>query len=82
MVPAPRRRILANFAWLSVSEFLVRLVGIVIYLARVLGASGYGELGVVLSLTSIFEILVRAGAGPYGGCKTARNPSAILALRS
>jgi O-antigen/teichoic acid export membrane protein len=72
-------RLARNFAWLALSVFFVRLIGLVtaIYLARTLSLTTYGELGIALSIVAIVGTLVRAGTGTRATRLTAVDPSAI-----
>ena len=72
-------RLIRNFGWLALSEVGTRLIGlaIAIYLARILGASLYGAVGLSIALVSILEIVVRAGTGPRAMRQVALDPSSI-----
>lgn len=58
-----RQTILKNTFWLSASEVASRLVGLVLvmYVARVLGATEYGKFTFAFSFTSILAILCELG---------------------
>lgn len=83
MSPAPlpdqAQRLARNFRWLSLQEFLIRLIGLVtsIYLARVLGARDYGTLGLALAIVGFTTVFARSGSGTRGTRLTARDPSAV-----
>lgn len=57
------KKIASNSFWLFLAEFFNSLIGFVvaIWLARDLGATGYGILGFAISLVTMFSILVDAG---------------------
>lgn len=78
------RRVFSNFGWGAAGEVAVRIVGlaIAVYLARVLGPSLYGAVGVMLGLVSIFEIAVRGGTGFLGIREVALAPAAIPAMHA
>ncbi|MGD2129211.1 MAG: flippase [Lysobacterales bacterium] len=73
------RRLARNFGWLTVQELLIRLIGLAtaIYLARTLSESGYGALGVALSIAGMAQVLVQAGTGNRATRLTARDPSSV-----
>ena len=73
------RRLARNFSWLTLQELLIRLIGLAtaVYLARVLTAKSYGELGVALAIVSFAAVLVRAGTGSRATRLTARDPTAV-----
>ena len=78
------RRLVSNFGWATVGEVAGRVIGLVIavYLARVLGASLYGAVGVILAVVGIFEIMVRAGTGLVGIREVALAPASIPAIHA
>jgi O-antigen/teichoic acid export membrane protein len=73
------RRLARNFSWLTLQELLIRLLGLAtaVYLARMLTAAAYGELGVALAVISFAAVLVRAGTGSRATRLTARDPTAV-----
>ena len=76
------RRMARNFSWLSLQEVFIRLVGLAtaIYLARVLGAENYGQLGLALGIISFAAVVVRSGTGSRGTRMTARDPVTVPEL--
>ena len=58
-----RQTIFKNTIWLISAEVVVKILGIilVIYIARILGASGYGEFAFALSFVSIMSIFAELG---------------------
>lgn len=70
-----------NAGWLAVGELLNRIIGfgVALYLARVLGRSGYGTIGVAISLVNFALIFVRGGTGPIGIREVAHSPAAVPA---
>ena len=69
------RRILKNFAFLSFSQIVTRVLGLisVVYLARVLGAEGFGKIGFARAILSYFMLLVNLGLNLFGTREVARN---------
>ncbi len=72
-------RLIRNFGWLALAEVGSRLIGlaVAIYLARVLGASLYGAVGLSIALVGILEIVVRAGTGPRAMRQVALEPTSV-----
>lgn len=72
-------RIARNALWLSGGEFLSRLIGLglAIYLARVLGAEGYGLIGTALAFVSYFTIFIAAGVDFHGVRDIAQQPEKL-----
>lgn len=68
-----------NVAWLTSGEVLSRLIAFVIavYLARVLGAEGYGKIGAALALATYIAIVVNAGLDPFTTREVARWPARL-----
>lgn len=58
-----KRKIFNNFFWLAFSEFVSRLLKLVliIYVARILGATEYGKFTFALAFTSVFFIFSDMG---------------------
>jgi len=83
MTPHPisdqARRLGLNFTWLMLQEAFIRIVGLLtaVYLARTLGASDYGTLGMALAIVGIAGALVQAGTGNWATRLTARDPAAV-----
>lgn len=68
-----------NAFWLSGGEFLSRLIGLglAIYLARVLGAEGYGLIGTALAFVGYFTIFIAAGVDFHGVRDIAQQPEKL-----
>lgn len=68
-----------NALWLSGGEFLSRLIGLglAIYLARVLGAEGYGLIGTALAFVGYFTIFIAAGVDFHGVRDIAQQPEKL-----
>lgn len=64
-----------NAVWLTGGDLVSRIIafGVAIYLARVLGAEGFGQLGAALALVSYLLIVVDAGVEPYATREVARD---------
>lgn len=77
--PFAARVLARNAVWLMGGDLIARLValGVAMYLARVLGAAGYGMVGAALSFTSYLMIAVHAGLDPFGVRQVARAPEEI-----
>ncbi len=78
--PSQQHQLLArNFTWLSLQEFLIRLLGLAtaIYLARTLSTASYGQLGIALAMVGIIGTLVQAGTGSRATRQTAVNPNDV-----
>jgi len=58
-----KQTILKNTFWLSLAELIARLTGLVlaIYMARILGASGYGQFTFAFSFVSLVAIFLDLG---------------------
>jgi len=69
------RRILKNFLFLSFAEVITKVLGFVAlaYLARVLGAEGFGKLGFATAILGYFGLLVNLGLNTLGAREVARN---------
>lgn len=69
------KKILKNFFSLSSIEALGRILGFAatIYLARVLGANGFGKLNFAIAVVSYFMLLLNRGFEPFGAREVARN---------
>jgi O-antigen/teichoic acid export membrane protein len=70
------RRVAGNAGWLLAAEVGVRLLGFLgaLYLARRLGASLYGVVGIAVALTAFFGNLVRVGTSQPAIRELARDP--------
>ena len=68
-----------NALWLSGGEFLSRLIGLglAIYLARILGAEGYGLIGTALAFVGYFTIFIAAGVDFHGVRDIAQQPQKL-----
>lgn len=68
-----------NALWLSGGEFLSRLIGLAlaVYLARVLGAEGYGLIGTALAFVGYFTIFIAAGVDFHGVRDIAQQPERL-----
>lgn len=80
--PAPAIRpaaITRNLVWLTGGEFASRLIAfaIAIYLARVLGAEGFGALGAALALVSFLRMVVNTGLDNQAIRDAARQPERV-----
>ncbi len=74
--------LMRNLSWLALGEGVGRLVGlgVVLYLARVVGAQNFGLLGSASALVTYFAIFA-AGGGDYKGVRgIARNPGDIATV--
>lgn len=73
-----------NMAWLTGGEVASRLIAfaVAVYLARVLGAEGFGTVGAALAFVTYFSIVVNAGLDPCATREAARGPSDIPELLS
>lgn len=71
-----------NTFWLATGEFSSRIVGlaVAIYLARVLGATGYGHIGNAFALISYFTIFVAAGVDFHGVRDVAQTPDNVAVI--
>ncbi len=83
--PAPARRaplLLRNAGFLAAGQVLERALGfgIAVWLARTLGADGYGTIGVAVSLLGFLLIAVASGTTPLAIREVARDPAAIPRL--
>ena len=76
---AQTRRLARNISWLLLQELALRVLGLAtaIYLARVLSAQQYGELGLALALIGILSTLVEAGTGSRATRLTALDASSV-----
>jgi PST family polysaccharide transporter len=65
-----------NFLWLAFGEGIGRLIalGVVLYLARTLGAASFGLLGSASALVTYFNSMVGGGASYKGTREVARTP--------
>ncbi len=77
-------RLARNAAWLVGGDMVARIIalGVAVYLARVLGAAGYGRIGAALGFTSYMLIFVNAGLDPHGSRVVARAADDIGAVLS
>lgn len=68
-----------NALWLGGGEFLSRLIGLglAIYLARILGAEGYGLIGTALAFVGYFTIFIAAGVDFHGVRDIAQQPEKL-----
>jgi O-antigen/teichoic acid export membrane protein len=73
------QRLARNFTWLTIQEASVSVIGLVmtIYLARTLGPSSYGALGLAVAIVGVIATLVRAGSGTRATRQTALNPENV-----
>ena len=73
------RRILKNFVSLSFSQIVTKALGLVsvAYLARVLGAEGFGKIGFAQAILAYFMLLVNLGLSTLGTREVARNREEI-----
>lgn len=73
-----------NAVWLVGGEVVGRLIalGVAVYLARVLGAEGYGRIGAALAFVSYLIIVMNAGLDPHGSREVARCPEGLPAVLS
>lgn len=73
-----------NLTWLTSGEVAARLLAfaVAVYLARVLGAEGFGRIGTALALVSYFGIAVDAGFDPFTIRQVARRPRRVPSLFS
>ncbi|MFZ5610053.1 MAG: flippase [Pseudomonadota bacterium] len=76
------RRIIRNVIWMTGSGFVTRLIAfaISVFLARVVGAAGFGALGSALAFVSYFKGIVNAGLDAYATRDTAERHERIPAL--
>ncbi len=73
------RRIFKNFTSLAVAEGIAKTIGLVstVYLARMLGAEGFGILGFSFAVLSFFALLVNLGFDTLGIREVARDRTQI-----
>jgi len=69
------RRALKNFVSLTVGSIIMRLLGFIVtaYLARILGAYGFGELGFASTIVLYFSVIIDQGFGVFGTREIARD---------
>ncbi len=74
--------LMRNLSWLALGEGVGRLValGIVLYLARVVGAPDFGLLGSAVALVTWFAIFVAGGVDYKGVREIARNPADVATV--
>lgn len=72
-------KILRNFLFLSGAELLLKIFGFfaVVFLARVLGPKGFGEIGFASAILAYFLLLVNLGLDTFGVREAARDPIQI-----
>jgi len=72
----PKKTIARNTLFLLAATIFTNVAAFVwnVYLARYLGAAGFGVLSAALALTGIFSILADLGTGTYITREIARNP--------
>lgn len=72
-------RIARNIAWVVSGEFVARVIGfgVFVFLARLVGAAGFGALGSALALVSYFQTAVNWGLDPYATRDTAQNNDSL-----
>ncbi len=80
--PPSAARLARNATWLIGGEILGRVTALVVavYLARTLGAAGYGRIGTAMAFVSYLLIVVNAGLDPFGSRSVARGPGAASAI--
>lgn len=73
------RRVLKNFLFLSFAQLVSQGLGFVAvaYLARVLGAEGFGKIGFAQAILAYFTLLVNLGLNTFGTREVARNREKI-----
>lgn len=73
------QRIFKNFLSLSFAQVISRGLGfvVVIYLARILGADGFGKIGFAQAILAYFMLLVDLGLNTFGTRELARNKEEI-----
>lgn len=74
-----RQTIIKNTFWLTGSNLLGRLIraGLIIYVARVLGAEGYGVFSYALSIAAFFSVFSDIGVSAILTREGSRNPEAL-----
>ncbi len=77
-----RQTIFKNTFWLTVSNLTGRLIraGLLIYVARILGAAGYGVFSYVVGLASFFSLFSDIGVNGMLTREGAKNPQAFPEL--
>jgi O-antigen/teichoic acid export membrane protein len=75
----PGRRVLSNFFHLSTGELLARLLAFAAFahLARVLGSTGFGRIGFVMTVVTYLQIPVLQGFDSVGMRDVARDPGLL-----
>jgi O-antigen/teichoic acid export membrane protein len=78
------RKLVLNFAFLSGSEALSKVLGFFAfaYLARMLGPSSYGMIEFALAITLWFNVAVEGGLGLLGAREIAKDPTSLKKLTS
>ena len=73
------RQILKNFVSLSFAQIVTSALGLIVvaYLARVLGAEGFGKIGFAQAILAYFTLLVNLGLNTFGTREVARNKEEI-----
>ena len=73
------RRILKNFVFLLFSQIVTIAFGLIVvaYLARFLGAEGFGKIGFAQAILAYFILLVNLGLDTFGTREVARNKEEI-----
>ena len=73
------RRILKNFVSLSFAQIVTKALNLILvaYLARVLGAEGFGKIGFAQAILAYFMLLVNLGLSTFGTREVARNREEI-----
>jgi len=73
------RRILKNFLSLSFAQIVTKALGLIVvaYLARVLGAEGFGKIGFAQAILAYFMLLANLGLSTFGTREVARNREEI-----
>jgi len=75
----PIKNIFKNTVWLTVAEIIngVVMFFLTIWLARYLGAEGYGKLNFALSFVAFFSLIVDLGLGPLAIRELSRNKELV-----
>ncbi len=84
-----KQTIFKNTLWLAVAEVISRLLGavLIIYVARILGTTGFGKFSFALSFVSMFVILSDFGLSDITGREFSKNKenekeySSVLSLK-
>ncbi|MFQ5739073.1 MAG: flippase [Acidobacteriota bacterium] len=75
-------RLVRNLTWLAGGQLSGRLIAlaVAIYLARALGASAYGRIGVAFAFVAYLALVVQAGLDAIGTREVARAPAAATSV--